>query len=398
MMTIPSILVVDDEPDNFDVIEAFLSDRDYQLHYAWNGLEALKSLHVFQPDVILLDVMMPELDGITTCQKIKAMPEWKSVPIIMVTALSDKEDLARCIQAGADDFISKPVNSTELRARVQSMLRIRQQYQSIQELSQLQERTIDILQGSLDELRGSLSMSLPHELNTPLNGIFGVLGILIEEHEDMDHEEIAELLQLAKTSTMRLERVSRRYLNYIQLVRDSSLKLVSNSSMAANVASTASEIALETIDSAEWIANASASQTNSVKRSADLVLDLATAQLSMSIKHLQTIVEELLDNAIKFSQAGTPITIKTESMDSWLYLSITNQGRGMTELQIAQIGAFIQFERRSYEQQGLGLGLAIVQKLIDRYGGSLLIQSVVDQETTVTAKLPLAVQPQMAMV
>ena len=397
-MTIPSILVVDDEPDNFDVIEAFLSDRDYQLHYAWNGLEALKSLHVFQPDVILLDVMMPELDGITTCQKIKAMAEWKSVPIIMVTALSDKEDLARCIQAGADDFISKPVNSTELRARVQSMLRIRQQYQSIQELSQLQERTIDILQGSLDELRGSLSMSLPHELNTPLNGIFGVLGILIEEHEDMDHEEIAELLQLAKTSTMRLERVSRRYLNYIQLVRDSSLKLVSNSSIAANVASTASEIALETIDSAEWIANASASQTNSVKRSADLVLDLATAQLSMSIKHLQTIVEELLDNAIKFSQAGTPITIKTESMDSWLYLSITNQGRGMTELQIAQIGAFIQFERRSYEQQGLGLGLAIVQKLIDRYGGSLLIQSVVDQETTVTAKLPLAVQPQMAMV
>ena len=341
---------------------------------------------------------MPELDGITTCQKIKAMPEWKSVPIIMVTALSDKEDLARCIQAGADDFISKPVNSTELRARVQSMLRIRQQYQSIQELSQLQERTIDILQGSLDELRGSLSMSLPHELNTPLNGIFGVLGILIEEHEDMDHEEIAELLQLAKTSTMRLERVSRRYLNYIQLVRDSSLKLVSNSSIAANVASTASEIALETIDSAEWIANASASQTNSVKRSADLVLDLATAQLSMSIKHLQTIVEELLDNAIKFSQSGTPITIKTESMDSWLYLSITNQGRGMTELQIAQIGAFIQFERRSYEQQGLGLGLAIVQKLIDRYGGSLLIQSVVDQETTVTAKLPLAVQPQMAMV
>lgn len=397
-MTIPSILVVDDEPDNFDVIEAFLSDRDYQLHYAWNGLEALKSLHVFQPDVILLDVMMPELDGITTCQKIKAMPEWKSVPIIMVTALSDKEDLARCIQAGADDFISKPVNSTELRARVQSMLRIRQQYQSIQELSQLQERTIDILQGSLDELRGSLSMSLPHELNTPLNGIFGVLGILIEEHEDMDHEEIAELLQLAKTSTMRLERVSRRYLNYIQLVRDSSLKLVSNSSMVAQVASTTPEIALETIDSAEWIANASASQTNLVKRSADLVLDLSTAQLSMSIKHLQTIVEELLDNAIKFSQAGTPITIKTEPMDSWLYLSITNQGRGMTELQIAQIGAFIQFERRSYEQQGLGLGLAIVQKLIDRYGGSLLIQSVVDQETTVTAKLPLAVQPQMAIV
>ncbi|MEE3717070.1 EAL domain-containing protein [Tumidithrix elongata RA019] len=127
-----SILVIDDEPENFDVIEALLHNRGYQLHYASGGKEAIASLDAFQPDAILLDVMMPEIDGIEVCKRIKAMPQWQAVPIIMVTALTAKEDLSRCLQAGADDFVSKPVNGLELRARVQSMLRIKQQYDQLQ--------------------------------------------------------------------------------------------------------------------------------------------------------------------------------------------------------------------------------------------------------------------------
>jgi len=386
-MSLPSILVVDDEPDNFDVIEAFLSDKNYQLHYASNGKEALKSLRVFQPDVILLDVMMPEVDGITACRKIKSEPEWQSVPIIMVTALSDKEDLARCIQAGADDFISKPVNSTELRARVQSMLRIRQQYQSIQELSSLQEKTINLLQGSLDEMRGNLAMGLPHELNTPLNGIFGVLGILIDEHQEMDHEEISELLQLAKTSTLRLERVSRRYLNYVQLVRESNLR--STASLETEVNASVSVLPKDTdCVTHEFIAEIAKAQAEQVGRISDLFCQLEVAEIAIQPSHLQMIIEELLDNAFKFSQAGMPVEISTQLLDRSLYLSISNQGRGMTQSQINQIGAFVQFERRSYEQQGLGLGLAIVQKLVERYAGELIINSGMDDRTTVMVKLP----------
>lgn len=126
-----SVLVVDDEPDNFDVIEALLSDRDYQLHYAANGQEAIASLETCQPDVILLDVMMSGMDGIEVCRQIKAMPLWEAVPIIMVTSLTAKTDIARCLNAGADDFISKPINRLELDARVRSMLRIHQQYQQL---------------------------------------------------------------------------------------------------------------------------------------------------------------------------------------------------------------------------------------------------------------------------
>jgi DNA-binding response OmpR family regulator len=146
-----NILVVDDEPSNFDVIETFLFEQDYQLHYASSGKYALESLDSLQPDLILLDVMMPEIDGIEVCRRLKAMPQWANVPIIMVTALSSKEDLAKCLNAGADDFIGKPVNSFELRARVQSMLRIKRQYDEIKGLSNLQTRTIDLLQNSLQE-------------------------------------------------------------------------------------------------------------------------------------------------------------------------------------------------------------------------------------------------------
>jgi diguanylate cyclase (GGDEF)-like protein len=140
--TFPSILIVDDEPDNFDVVQALLSDQDYQLHYASNGQEAIDSLKLFQPDVILLDVMMPGIDGIDVCQRIKTMPEWEAVPIIMVTALTNKTDLARCFAAGADDFISKPVNRLELTARVRSMLRIHQQYQQLSTFNTRLEATV----------------------------------------------------------------------------------------------------------------------------------------------------------------------------------------------------------------------------------------------------------------
>ncbi|HEY9644025.1 MAG TPA: EAL domain-containing protein [Coleofasciculaceae cyanobacterium] len=152
----PSILIIDDEPENFDVIEALLPEQGYVLHYASSGQAAIDSLEIFQPDVILLDVMMPGLDGIEVCQRIKAMPQWQVAPIIMVTALSTKEDLARCFQAGADDFISKPVSGIELRARVHSMLRIKQQYDdlqtSLQRQAVLEAEKVELLESRNSEL------------------------------------------------------------------------------------------------------------------------------------------------------------------------------------------------------------------------------------------------------
>ncbi|MEI6331497.1 MAG: two-component system response regulator [Pseudanabaena sp.] len=139
----PSILVVDDEPDNFDVVETLLHDQGYQMHYCSNGLDALLSLDNMKPDIILLDVMMAGVDGIELCYRIREIPKWEAVPIIMVTALSSKEDLAKCLAAGANDFITKPVNSVELKARVRSMLRIHQQHQQLASFNALLEKTVE---------------------------------------------------------------------------------------------------------------------------------------------------------------------------------------------------------------------------------------------------------------
>lgn len=164
-MNKPSILVIDDEPDNFDVIEALLSptedseksdqsNQDYDLHYAASGKDAIAALDTFQPDLILLDVMMPDMDGIEVCKQIKAMPQWSAVPIIMVTALTTKKDLAQCLFAGADDFISKPVNRLELVARVRSMIRIYQQYQ---ELATFNNKLESMVQQRTSQLQNMIS-------------------------------------------------------------------------------------------------------------------------------------------------------------------------------------------------------------------------------------------------
>ena len=93
------ILVIDDNPDNFDTIETFLDPQTYDIHYAPGGAQALEYMAVFQPALILLDVMMPDMDGFEVCRRIKANAKWQSIPIMMVTALNAKEDLARCLHA-----------------------------------------------------------------------------------------------------------------------------------------------------------------------------------------------------------------------------------------------------------------------------------------------------------
>ncbi len=142
-----TVLVIDDEPSIFDVIEGMLHREGYTLAYMSSGKDAIAHLDELQPDVMLLDIMMPELDGIETCRQIKAVARWRPIPIIMVTALSSKEDLAYALNAGADDFLSKPINSIELQARVRSMLRIKLQYDALLATQRL--RTLNLFDALL---------------------------------------------------------------------------------------------------------------------------------------------------------------------------------------------------------------------------------------------------------
>lgn len=133
-----NVLIVDDNEQNLELIEAYLEDLSCQLRLARDGMEALEAVRALHPDVILLDVMMPRMSGFQVCAKLKQDPATKDIPIIMVTALNEVSDVERAIECGADDFLSKPVNKLELVTRVKSLVRISKMQAELQRtLSQL---------------------------------------------------------------------------------------------------------------------------------------------------------------------------------------------------------------------------------------------------------------------
>ena len=119
------ILIADDNPTNVELLEAYLSDLDCEILVATDGRDTLDKVATFQPDLILLDIMMPKLSGFEVCKKIREDPATREIMVLMVTALNEPGDIERAVAAGCDDFLSKPVNKLELNKRVENMLKLR---------------------------------------------------------------------------------------------------------------------------------------------------------------------------------------------------------------------------------------------------------------------------------
>ena len=139
------ILIADDEPVNQELLEAFLADEDYELEFANDGLETIVKTRSFQPDLILLDVMMPKMSGFEVCQQLKNDPETSGIIILMVTALSELGDVERAVNVGCDDYLSKPIHKLELLKRVENMLKLRAVTNELERL----RRYIDTMEDAL---------------------------------------------------------------------------------------------------------------------------------------------------------------------------------------------------------------------------------------------------------
>jgi signal transduction histidine kinase len=362
------ILVIEDDINMRQNILDLLDNENFKVIEAENGRFGVRLAQEEIPDLIICDVMMPELDGYGTLKALRQNPKTAMIPLIFLTAKSDKTDFRQGMELGADDYIIKPFTRAELLAaiscRLEKQIAIKQQTQK-----------------KLEDLRSNITFSFPHEMRTPLNGILGFSQILMEEVELLDSESIREMAEYIYDSGERLFRLIQNFLLYAELeiiATDPQQIKILQSQKTAFPPFTLTSLIAET--------------AKKVGRQADIQIDFHPCNINISEKNFYKIIEELLDNALKFSSVGTPIQIINKSINNTFVLSLSDRGRGMTPEQIAELGAYRQFERKLYEQQGSGLGLIIAKRLAELHGGKLKIQSKPQEKTIVTVILPCSTE------
>lgn len=341
------VLIIDDEPIARTTFEAFLHNDGYEIQFAVNGLEGLKKLVSFSPDVILLDVMMPGMDGFEVCQWIKSKPEYRNIPIIIVTALYSNEDLAKALDVGADEFISKPVSSLELCARVRSMLRIRKQYLELEASIQLRE---------------DLANMVVHDIRSPLTIILGQSQSLIDD-ERLSHD----LHRRADSILSQAKRLN-TFINDMLLMA----KMEHGQLIPERVEVDISQLLEDTQRNFASMAE---------NRHITLEIDLpdGSAHAMLDIHLFPRVMDNLLSNALKFSPIGGKVILRAftniNKEQANLSLQVIDEGPGIPQRFKEQV--FDKFRIVELKQSGvaqIGLGLAFCKMVVEAHGGSIAVE------------------------
>lgn len=340
------VLVIEDDARWRTLVELSLEAEGHIVLTAADGLAGL-ALASEKPDVILCDVEMPRLNGYAVLEALRQQPELRSIPFIFLTARSARSDQRKGMVLGADDYITKPFESRELVEAIKGVLAKRET---------LSER----LKHYTDEYHREMAAPWAHELLTPLNGILGIAAMIESEAGSIPPADLRDLARSISQSARRQQSLARKLLQYFQLEQ---LREANWSDPGAAMEAGAG-IEDEVIGVAERL-----------NRSADLRLDCAPAAVRISPAWLRPAVGELVENGFKFSPAGTPVTVTGRIVDGLYRIEVTDCGSGMTPTEIDSIAAFRQFDRARHEQQGLGLGLAIVQHIAALHHAPLVIDA-----------------------
>jgi two-component system sensor histidine kinase/response regulator len=360
------ILVIDDEEWLREMVHMALTQRGYEVIEANNGAVGVEAARKHLPDLVLCDVNMDKMDGYATLSALRNESATATIPFILMTGLADSAGMRHGMELGANDYLPKPFTLDGLYAAVEARLKIA-------------EKVREQAGEALKDLRDNLSMMLPHELRTPLNGILAYGELLAMDPGSLSPEEIADMGQTIAQSGRALQRLIETFLAYSQLeiIRADPQKIAA---LRGKITSAADQLVER---EARRIADES-------KRSTDLQLELSPVAVPISEEYLAKLVGELTHNAFKFSKEGTPVLVRLSAGADATLLVVQDRGRGMSPDQLTKLGAFMQFDRKTHEQQGLGLGLTIARRLADIHGSTLTLESDLGLGTTVFVKFPLA--------
>jgi len=365
-----SILIVDDEIANRRLLQALLGPERYVTRTATGGKEALASITDDPPDLILLDVMMPGLDGRQVASAVKANPAHRNIPIIMVTAQNDHEARLAALEAGAEEFLTKPVDRAELWLRVRNLLRLKElgdllENQQLALEKEVKARTAELL--AANEAIRSFTTAAAHDLRTPLTTIVGFSILLTKNWETFSEESRQKFIAC----------IDRQSHNMSSLVDD----LLALASIDAGGLSTSPELILlaETID--RYLALSGEAGSVSVSCSPDLLV-------WVDPQDLERILDNYLQNAFKYGKP--PARIDAAQVGDTVELRVLDSGPGVPPEFIESL--FDRFARAdtpaTRAHEGTGLGLSIVRGLAEVNGGQARYEPNIPNGSCFVVELP----------
>ncbi len=341
------IWIVDDELSMRKLLKWMLVKEDYDITLLANGEELFKKLNEIVPDLILLDLLMPGIDGFEICRHLKTHHQFQHIPIILVTVLDSKKVLTQGIDAGADDFLQKPIKKLELQARVRAMLRIKKQY--------------DELQSAL-HLREELSNMIVHDMSSPIISVLLHASLMEKTTTDTD------LLKHLEMTRMAADRLNSFVNDMLTLAKMEKSKLTLNR-MLVNI----NQLILDTEKHFKIIAQ---SQGISLK----VVLPKQPLELSLDAHLFRRVIANLLANALQYSPTGTTVILRlnaryTDNKTLGLRLQVIDQGQGIPQEYRERI--FKKFEIVDLKKKGIpqiGLGLTFCKMVVDAHKGKIFVE------------------------
>jgi two-component system, sensor histidine kinase and response regulator len=362
-----SIMVVDDQPANLKLLEEMLKQQGYEVRSFPRGRLALAAAAHQPPDLILLDINMPEMNGFEVCERLKSNPQLARVPVIFLSALNETEDKIKAFRSGGVDYVTKPFQFDEVQSRVETHLELHQLQRALQEqnahLEELvRSRTRELAEANarlkiLDQSKSDFLDLISHEFRTPLNGLLGVSELLLAESSSGAEDN--ELRALFDQSRRRI------------------LTILDHASLLTQIEVEAEKFASERVSLAA-VLNAALKQAAEFARARQVTLEWAPSETEFILGRadlLVTALQALLETAVKLSEAGEAIRLACHSIPDEIYVAIESRGRTIPARAVPKFFDLFSIGESITPGGDLGLGPPVAYRILSLFGGSVTIEN-----------------------